>query len=147
MASREFFCDIAPGCHHQAVILIHPTDKALQEAYRAGSSDREMGEVEAFCASKEGKKDRLVTLHFCSKFISPGVIAHEVFHAVMELIQVLRLNMNDTYAQEIAAHATTHLVGQSLEAVRLSRRRAKPRRRSCDPSPVETIPHTAGTTG
>lgn len=122
---REFFCDIAPGCHHQAAIVVHSTDRSIQKAYQSGASDREPGEVEAFCASKEGKEDRLVTLHFCLKFSAPGVIAHEVFHAVMEFVRVLRLNMNDTYAQEIAAHATTHLVQESLKAVRLSKRKKK----------------------
>lgn len=121
--AREFFCDIAPGCYHQAAIVIHPTDEALQKAYQ--SEDGVEGEVEAFCVSKEGKPDRLVTLHFCPKFSAPSVIAHEVFHAVMELIRVLRLNMDDTYAQEVAAHATTHLVKESLKAVRLSRKRKK----------------------
>jgi hypothetical protein len=121
MRPHEFFCDIAPGCHYQAAIVVHPTNGALQKAYQG--YDGVAGEVEAFCLCKEGKSDRLVTLHFCPKYSSPGVISHEVFHAVMELIRVLRLNMADTYAQEFAAHATTHLVQKSLKAVRISKKR------------------------
>lgn len=115
--AHEFFCDIAPGCHYRAVIIIHPTDKALQEAHRADDGE---GECEAFC-SREGKEDQLVSLHFCPEYLTPPVIAHEVFHAVMELIRVLRLNMNDEYAQEVAAHAVSHLMEQ-VAATKLLRK-------------------------
>lgn len=120
--AREFFCDIAPGCHQRVAIIIHPTDKALQIAFRATGGEME---CEAFCNREEGKSDRLVTLHFCTKYLTAPVIAHEVFHGVLELIRVTRLNMNDEYAQEVAAHAVSHLMGQVAEAIKLSRRSAR----------------------
>lgn len=118
MAFHEFSCNISPGCFWRAEIRIYSSAAALRKTI--GPSFIE-GEVKAYCEC-ETKDDRLVTLHFSPESLSPGIVAHEVFHAVMELVQVLKLNMLDEYSQELAAHAVTHLVQKVNEAAKASRK-------------------------
>jgi len=115
MSVEEMFCDIAPSCHYKAAIRIYPTDKALQKANLANGGN---GEAQAFCVSQEGKEDRLTTLHFYIGEMPPSLVAHEVFHAVMELVRMFRLDMEDDYAQEMAAHSVGHL----MEKVQLAKK-------------------------
>lgn len=112
--AREFVCDIAPGCRHQAAVVIHPTYKALQRAFQSAEGHGS-GEVEGFCSVREEKDDRLVTLHFCKKFLVPSIVAHEAYHAVTEMIRVNKLVLADDSVEEFAACAIEHLVNEILK--------------------------------
>lgn len=111
MRPREWVCAVAPGCHYKVGIQIHRNAAALREAVHSKKSYIE-GDLAAVCTREDGRDDRVATLHFCQEDMPPEIVAHEVFHAVAEMIRMLRLNMDDDYAQEIAAHAVTHLVQQ-----------------------------------
>jgi hypothetical protein len=114
---KELVCDIAPGCHLKAGFVIYPSIKLLRIAFGSKIID---GDVEAFCACKGGgKNEKIITLHFYRRKMSHDIIAHEVFHAVAELIRVLHLNLEDQYAQELCAHAVSHLMKKAALAKKL----------------------------
>jgi hypothetical protein len=119
-ARREWVCDIAPGCLFKVLIAIHPTVQALRKAFGNGTFID--GQLWAMCRCEGGKDDLLVSLHFCPASLRPDIIAHEIFHGVAELIRTLRLDLRDEHAQELAAHAVTHLVQQVNRAAKLYRK-------------------------
>ncbi len=134
---HEWVCDIAPGCHFKAGIKIYSDAKALRAAIGCRQTFIE-GNLHAFCRCEGGgSNDRLVTLNFCWENMTPEIVAHEVFHAVAELLRVTRLNLENEYAQEIAAHAVTHLMLRVKEAAKLSKPPTKRRRQNCDLSRAE----------
>ena len=118
---HEWVCDIAPGCLFKAAIAIYPNIRTLRKTFGGGAYID--GELWALCRCENGENDRLISLHFCPESLRPEIIAHEVFHGVAEMIRALRLDLRDNYAQELAAHAITHLVLQVNHAERLYRRK------------------------
>lgn len=128
---QESVCYIAPGCNYKVGIKIYPDAETLQAAAGHQQSFLE-GEILALCRCEDGKNGHLVTLHFSQGAgLAYPVIAHEIFHALVELVRVLQLNLNDPHAQELAAHAASWLMQKVQLAAKLSRQRAKQHRRSC----------------
>ena len=117
----ELIGAIAPGCKYLAAIRIYPDAKSLQKA--VGCLSFLEGEIQAFCSFEEGEADTIATLNFCREEMPPEVVAHEVYHAVSEMVRFLRLDISDSNAQELAAYAVTHVVCRVREAERLSKKR------------------------
>lgn len=59
-------------------VYIHPTRRGLREAYGGWS-----GDVMAFCKPRFSPENALGELHFRRDTLSHGVIAHELFHALL----------------------------------------------------------------
>ena len=117
----ELIGAIASGCKYLAAIRIYPDAKSFKKA--VGVQSFLEGEIQAFCSFEEGENGIIATLNFCRGEMPPEVVAHEIFHAVTEMVRFLRLDVSDSNAQELAAYAVTHLVCRVREAERLSRRR------------------------
>jgi hypothetical protein len=119
-STQELVCDVAPGCNYKVGIRIYANGKALQKAFLADGGG---GEIEAFCScDPDVKDDQIATLHFHIGEMSPEIVAHEVFHAVIQMAALLHLNLEDEDAQELAAYAMSHLVEKALYAATLYRR-------------------------
>jgi hypothetical protein len=129
----EVTCTVGPGCFHKVAIRIYATIKGFEASFN-GSLPQDC-DLMAFCSCNKDGQDPIATLHFCLDTIAPDNMAHEAFHAVAELARILKLNLDDDYAQELLAHCITHLMLNIQEAVKIARpskRPAKRRRRSCD---------------
>jgi hypothetical protein len=119
-STQELICAVAPGCNYKVGIRIYPSVKALQKVFLVDGGG---GEAEAFCScDPDVPDDRIATLHFHIREMSPEIVAHEVFHAVAQMIGLLHLNLEDEDAQELAAYAMSHLVEKALHAATLYRR-------------------------
>ena len=120
MKYTETTCNIAPGCFYKAVIRIYSSVKAMRAAFDGELFNDD--ELQAFCSCNNGE-DPLVTLHFALETLTPAIAAHEVFHAVAELIRACKLNLEDNYTQELCAHSVSHLMEEIEKVVQLSKRR------------------------
>lgn len=117
----EVISPIAPGCSHLAAIRIFPTEQAFEQ----GVKKLQMPEDALACCVEENENedDVLVTLYFCAKTVTPAIVAHEVFHAIMEMAKATKLEVHDDEAQEVLAYGVGQLFNEVLSAIKESKRK------------------------